>query len=90
MPTDADGRPRMARAAAFVCMVPAEGHLRANPELGRQRAALVERSCTMTHWPQEASAKTVVSQGPPGSVQRKAAKWKHARWQLARSAAGWA
>ena len=67
LPVDEQGRPRLARAAAFICMVPAAEHLRDNPNLGRQRAALVERSCTMTHWPQEASAKTVVSQGPPGS-----------------------
>lgn len=58
-------RPRVARAACMICMVPAESHLRAKPQLGARRVYLIEQGCTTTHWPQEESA--IASNGPPGS-----------------------
>ena len=64
------GCPRLARAAAMICMVPAEQALAEQPRLAAERAHLVNCGATTTHWPQEL---TVVSSGggaPPGAPQR--------------------
>ena len=65
LPTEPDGRPRPARAVAFVCMVPAAPHLEARPSLPAERRELVSWACTCTHWPFEPRA--IVSRGPPGA-----------------------
>jgi hypothetical protein len=66
LPLDDDSRPRLARCAALITMVPAAPHIAANPALPSRRASLVRRACTMTHWPQEATEATLVSRGVPG------------------------
>ena len=57
-------RPRPTRAVAFICMVPAAAHLENHAQLAAQRAELVARACTTTHWPFETR---MVSQGAEGS-----------------------
>ena len=48
----------------MISMLPAPAALAERPELPSERSALIEQSCTTTHWPHEGR---VVSQGPPGS-----------------------
>jgi hypothetical protein len=60
LPREADGTVRPSRAAAYVCMVPAEPHVRNNPHLARARALAAMHWITTTHWPQDNRA---VSQG---------------------------
>jgi hypothetical protein len=64
LPREYGGSLRLSRAAAFVCMVPAQAHLRANPALSQQRALAAMHWITTTHWPQDSRG---VSQGaqPP-------------------------
>ena len=64
------GRPRLARAAAMICMVPAGPALAKRPRLAAERSRLVDSGATTTHWPQDL---TVVSSGegaPPGAPLR--------------------
>jgi len=64
LPREYGGSLRLSRAAAFVCMVPAQEHLCASPALAQQRAQAAMHWVTTTHWPQDSRG---VSQGtqPP-------------------------
>jgi hypothetical protein len=53
LPLEEDGRPRLARAAAYVCMVPADKYTQADARLGERRAHSVTNHVTTTHWPQD-------------------------------------
>ena len=64
LPRDERGAPRLARAASYVCMVPAAAHLASDPKLGERRAHSVEHHITTTHWPQD-NRLTSEGRGPP-------------------------
>ncbi|KAL1510883.1 hypothetical protein AB1Y20_005715 [Prymnesium parvum] len=68
------GRPRLARAAALVCMVPAEPQLARRPTLPEERARLVLSGVTTTHWPQDLTATSRGAVLPTGDSCRESAE----------------
>ena len=51
LPREADGRPKPARLACYVCLVPAEEAIAHDHSLAARRSHSVEHWLTCTHWP---------------------------------------